>query len=189
MIKTAKISGKEIEIKKASYKLPDSLESKFEVVKCIEASSYRSQNETIKVNFKENDLLAIQFTDKTEWIGRPIDIQEIYDEKTLKNRSKGIKEDYLFDNQITHPSDDRGAIKRAVIKIFTVFRAKKEKISTKKITGKIAKSLGEYYDEKIQPNPGLFQLDSNLTIQPLKKNIFKIERVLSVNTWYAFNNN
>lgn len=161
MSKKAKVFGKEVSFKSVDFKLPDDLSSKFEMVKCIEVSSTRSQNKPLDVVFEENDLLALQFTDNTEWIGHPDDIQEIYDQKTVHKRAKA-NVDYLFENQITSTENSRGDVKNAVLKFFSI-------IKTKKLAKTTVKELVKKYDHKVQPNPGLFLLDATFTKKPFVK--------------------
>ncbi|WP_452226195.1 CHAT domain-containing protein [Lacinutrix cladophorae] len=161
MIKKAKFYGNEIKVDNIDSILPIALHNKFELKTSIEVSSNRSENKPIIVEFEAHDLLALQFTDNTEWIGHPEDIQEIYNEKTLEKRSGG-DDDYLFETQIATDENSRGLIKRALVKVFSVFKAKKVAQVSMKI-------LGQTYDKKIQPHPGLYQVDANFKLVPYKK--------------------
>ncbi len=160
MTKKAKIYGQDIkDIRELKYTIPASLESDFELVKCIEVSSMRSKNQPVEFEFKDNDLLALRFTDDTEWIGHPVDIQEIYDEKTLKRHTRSEHE-YVFESQISTAQDSRGFIKNVVVKVFSVFRPKK--------LGKVSmEALGLAYDKKVQPNPGLYWFDAEFNGKPV----------------------
>ncbi|WP_299218263.1 CHAT domain-containing protein [uncultured Aquimarina sp.] len=158
MTKTAKLFGKKIDVNKMSHLLPEHLKGTYELGNCIEVSSTRSSNEAIKIDFDDTDLLAIQFTDKTEWIGHLEDIQEIYDTKTQSSRSAG-KEDYVFEPFILSKETSRGSIKQAAIKLFSVFKPKNTAATTIKV-------LGAQYDKKVQPEPGLYCLDANMERRP-----------------------
>lgn len=155
MKKSAKIYGKSRDVNKIDTGVPAQLNDRFELKEYIEVSSSRAINEENVVQFEEDDLLALQFTDDTEWIGHPEDIQEIYNKKTLEKRSI-IEEDYLFDAQIGTTESSRGFIDRAVVKIFRVFTSKKKEVASIAVT-----ELGKRYDAKVQPNPGLFSIDKN----------------------------
>jgi len=86
MTKTAKLFGKKIDTNKMSHLLPEHLKGTYELGNCIEVSATRSSNEAIKIDVDDTDVLAIQFTDKTEWIGHLEDIQEIYDTKAQSSK-------------------------------------------------------------------------------------------------------
>ncbi len=160
MTKKAKLYGSVIEQERTETVLPESLSSKFELKTSIEVSATRSENKPIVVEFDDSDLLSIQFTDNTEWIGHPEDIQELYDNKTLSKRSNS-DEDYVFETQISSQDQSRGFISRAVIKVFNVLKSKDvAKTSMMK--------LGLYYDDKIQPHPNLYHLNSDFKLKPFK---------------------
>ncbi len=161
MIRKAKFYGNEIKVDNVDSILPITLQAKFELKTSIDVSSNRSENKPITVSFEEHDLLSLQFTDNTEWIGHPEDIQEIYNEKTLEKRS-GSDDDYLFETQIATGENSRGLIKRALVKVFSVFKAKKVAEVSMKV-------LGETYDKRVQPHPGLYQVDANFKLVPYKK--------------------
>ncbi|MDO7170579.1 CHAT domain-containing protein [Mariniflexile sp. AS56] len=152
MTKTAKIVGVKRDVTSATYSIPDTLEQKFELKTYIEVAATRSGNETNTVSLEENDLIVIQFTDQTEWIGHPEDVQAIYDKSTLSQRSI-TNEDYIFDIQIISEDSTRGFIKRALIKVFSVFSPKSAAVGME--------LLGKSYDKKIQPHPGLYLFDAN----------------------------
>ena len=77
MTKKAKITGVKREVAAIDYIVPKTLDQKFELKSYIEVSSTRSENIVNEINFEENDLVALQFTDDTEWIGHPEDVQAI----------------------------------------------------------------------------------------------------------------
>ncbi len=153
MTKKAKIIGLKQDVKTVAHLIPNTLSQQFELKTYIEVSSTRSSNNINTIELEDNDLVAIQFTDQTEWIGHPEDVQAIYDKKTQVERSI-VDEDYIFDIQITTEDNSRGLIKRALISVFSVF-------SPKGVAKTTMEALAKNYDKKIQPNPGLFRLDSN----------------------------
>ena len=152
MAKKAKITGVKREVATVDYIVPKTLDQKFELKSYIEVSSTRSENKMNMVSFDEHDLVALQFTDNTEWIGHPEDVQAIYDKKTLTKRSLS-NEDYVFDIQIISEHASRGFLKRAMVKVFSVFKPKTvAKLGMQK--------LAEAYDERVQSHPDLYQIDS-----------------------------
>lgn len=154
MTKKAKIVGIAHNVKTVNFVMPNTLTQKYELKSYIEVSETRSSNNINTIDLDENDLVAIQFTDQTEWIGHPADVQEIYDKKTLNQRAVNST-DYVFDTQISHEDASRGYIKRALIKVFSVF-------SPATIVQEVAiMALAEAHDKKIQPHPGIYQLDLN----------------------------
>lgn len=163
MTKKAKLYGTSANAKQMNVSLPPDVASMFELKEHIELSTTRSHSKEINVEFEENDLVALQFSDQTEWIGHPEDIQEIYDERVLKKRSV-TDDDYIFETQISTQADTRGSVKQTVVKFFSIFKPKK---SVAAIT---MTALGEKYDRKIQPNPGLYEIDKSFKRVPFKKN-------------------
>ena len=161
MAKTAKLYGTDVTSSTTKSILPESLNEKFVVKRSIEVASTRSENKPIVVTFEDDDLLAIQFTDNTEWIGHPEDIQELYGKQVLEKRS-GKEEDYLFETHITSNEQSRGYVSRAVVKLFSVF-------STKTVAKLSMTQLGKTYDQKVQPHPGLYQMSSDFKLEPFKK--------------------
>ncbi len=159
MTKKAKIHGKKVLDITAQAELPSHLISKFKVKTQVEVSTTRADSEEIEINFDENDLVALKFTDNTEWIGHPEDIQEIYDEKTLEKRSFS-EEDYVFEVQIVSAENERGIIKRAVLKMLSVFSPLEE------ISETVVLNLGIRYDQKVQPKPDLYSLDKDFRKLP-----------------------
>ena len=121
MAKKAKLYGNEIAVEDVKMSLPAEITSNFELKKHIALSTTRSDTTEIKVDFKDNDLVALHFSDNTEWIGHPEDIQEIYDKRILKKRST-TDDDYIFETQISTQGDTRGGIKKAVVKFFSIFK-------------------------------------------------------------------
>ena len=83
MTKKAKIVGIAHDVKTVNFVMPNTLTKKYELKSYIEVSETRSSNNINTIDLDINDLVAIQFTDQTEWIGHPADVQEIYDKKTL----------------------------------------------------------------------------------------------------------
>ncbi|TXD83284.1 CHAT domain-containing protein [Subsaximicrobium wynnwilliamsii] len=161
MIKTAKLYGNDITLSHTETALPEGLNDKFRLKRSIEVAATRSENKPIIIEFEDDDLLAIHFTDNTEWIGHPEDIQELYGKSVLENRS-GKQEDYLFETQITADNQTRGFVSRAVVKLFSVF-------STKAVAKVSMTQLGKSYDQKVQPHPGLYQLNADFKLEPFKK--------------------
>lgn len=163
MTKKTKLYGNKIPLSEVNKTVPSEVVSMFELKEHIEVSSTRSENTAHTVEFDDDDLLAIEFTDSTEWIGHPEDIQEIYDKRTLKKRST-TDDDYIFESQISTPSDTRGGVKQAVVKFFSVFKAKKS------VAAHTMEAIGDKYDRKIQPNPGLHGINKDFKRTPFKAN-------------------
>lgn len=163
MTKKAKLYGNERKVSEISMSLPPEIVSNFTLKKHVELSTTRSDSSEIKVDFEENDLVVLQFADHTEWIGHPEDIQEIYDERILNKRST-TDDDYIFETQISSQGETRGAIKRAVVKVLSVFSANKP------LAAASMEALGVKYDTKIQPQPGLYAIDSAFKRVPFKEN-------------------
>lgn len=158
MTKKAKITGVKRDVANIDYIVPNTLDQKFELKSYIEVSSTRSENITNTVSFGENDLVALQFADSTEWIGHPEDVQAIYDKKTLNKRSLS-NEDYVFDVQIISEDASRGFLKRAMVKVFSVFTPLDKPKNVAKLS---MQKLAEAYDNRVQSHPELYQLDATL---------------------------
>lgn len=162
MTKKAKLYGNRIDTVEMNISLPPEVASNFELKEYIELSTTRSDSKEIKVDFDDTDLVALHFSDNTEWIGHPEDIQEIYDERILKKRST-TDDDYIFETQISSQGDSRGVVKQAVVKFFSIFKAKD-------VAAIAMEELGKKYDKKAQPNPGLYTIDRDFKRVPFKEN-------------------
>ena len=166
-MKKVRLYGTKIDLKESFNAIPIDLSLQFELKECIEVSATRSENTAHIVEFDAEDLLAIKFDDHTEWIGHPEDIQAIYDKQTLQKRSSG-EEYYVFDTQISSNNTSRGGITQAIIKVFSVFKVKK---NVARIT---MQKLGEKYDKKVQPFPGLYGIDNSF--KRVESNIASIQK-------------
>ncbi len=167
MTKTAKIVGIDYDVNSVDYVVPNTFSRQFKLKTYIEISSTRSENKVNTVEFKDDDLVVLQFSDNTEWIGHPEDVQAIYDKKTLNKRSLS-NEDYVFDNQIISKNGNRGFLKRAVLKLFGILSPT---VSAKSVSEIAMKTLAESYDKRIQSNPGLYQFDENFVRQECSSNL------------------
>lgn len=163
MTKKAKLYGNEIKVKEVEMSLPTEITSNFELKKHIALSTTRSDTTEIKVEFEDSDLVALHFSDNTEWIGHPEDIQEIYDKRVLKKRSI-TDDDYIFEPQISTQGDTRGGIKKAVVTFFSIFSSKNTSLEKQTM-----KALGKKYDAKAQPSPGLYGIDKDFRRIPFKE--------------------
>nr|WP_321228051.1 CHAT domain-containing protein [uncultured Psychroserpens sp.] len=160
MAKRAKLYGNKVELDNTDAILPSYLNSKFDLKTIIEVSSTRSENKAFIIDIEPDEILSIQFSDDTEWIGYPDDLQEIYDPATLEKRSINDA-DYLFETQISSEDQSRGLISRAIVKLFSVFTPKTVAKTT--IT-----ALAKTYDKKIQQYPGLYSVDREFKLSPIK---------------------
>ncbi|MDN3665678.1 CHAT domain-containing protein [Algibacter miyuki] len=164
MTKKAKIVGVAQDVELVNFVMPNTLNKKYKLKSYIEVSETRSNNNINTIDLDDEDLVAIEFNDQTEWIGHPADVQAIYDKKTLHQRSTNSN-DYVFDTQISNEDSSRGYIKRALVKVFSVFTPSKQ------VEEIAMTALAESYDNKIQPHSGLYQIDSNF-----KKSSYKIPK-------------
>lgn len=162
MTKKAKLYGDSADVAQMNLSLPPEVALNFELKKHIALSNTRSHSKEIKVDFEENDLVALHFSDNTEWIGHPEDIQEIYEERVLKKRS-ATDDDYIFETQISTQADSRGSVKQTVVKFFSIFKPKNN------VAAITMTALGIKYDKKAQPNPGLYAIDADFKRAPFKK--------------------
>ena len=160
MSKKARIVGVKRTASEVNYIMPETLHAKYELKEYIEVSATRSSNKANVVAIDDDELVAIQFTDNTEWIGHPEDVQEIYDKNTLMKRSSS-SEDYIFDTQISTKDASRGLIKRALVKVFSVFKPKD-------VASVSMKVLAKAYDNKVQPHPGLYRINASLNREEIK---------------------
>ncbi len=163
MTKIAAISGVERDIATVDFQLPETLGVTYELTTLIEVSETRSSNKENAIPLEGNELIILQFTDDTEWIGHPEDVQELYDKTTLLKRSSSSS-DYIFDTQITTEDPTRGLIKRVMVKLFGV-------IKPKAVASVTMAALAQAYDKKIQPHPGLYKIDKSFNRIAIKEAI------------------
>lgn len=174
MKKIAKIYGNPIPLESVEASFLANTPSGYELVTSIELSTTRAESQTVEIEFENPDLVSIQFTDNTEWIGHPEDIQELYGAQGIAKRAAAAGQDYLFDAQIfTSQSQERGGIQRAFIKLFTIFRPKKP-------SQYVMRELAVSFDEKVQPMPKLYQMTKDFRKKAFSQEATKTKNLLLI---------
>jgi hypothetical protein len=115
----------------------------------------RDGGNTINIEAEDDDIVEFKFDDDSFWMGSIGEIPLL-----LKNDSEpgsrgfddGIME---IPSSLSFGQDDRGIIKQLLIKAFNVFKPKGD------ITGAVVKKSAELLDNKLQPSPGLYYVDSD----------------------------
>ncbi|NND31253.1 MAG: hypothetical protein HKN76_01590, partial [Saprospiraceae bacterium] len=124
----------------------------------VEVSSLRATADTIKLRAdEEDDVVNIVFEDGGEWIGGYADIPEIFgDQIALARDGSG---------SLTLPASISSGGERGLGSILIKFVGL---FSGKKPAGLLAEKIGEKFDEKAMPSPGLFCLSGDFNLKPFK---------------------
>lgn len=156
-MKELKVYGEEKDLPENS--LPKGVYTEFVKVATVELSTTRSRSIEKKYAVTEDTVIVFNFNDGSEWIGHPEDVTEIYGHTdVLRSGGSGS---FIFDANVGTSSNSRGIIKKVLIRTISIFRLK----STRGILKIAGKQLAEEYDNRVQPRPGVYQIDKNFDIK------------------------
>lgn len=125
----------------------------FQLVKSVTVSNTRSpaSRQEIEVH-NEDDIVEIQFEDSSTWIGNAIEFHEIFNIDV----HRGFEEDGFEVPSVLQTSSDRNIVQDLAISVFNFFKRKPALIIDNTVHA-LAKKL----EDKVQPQPGLYLLDSS----------------------------
>ncbi len=106
----------------------------------------------IVVPYNDDDIVGLVFEDGAEWFGNVNDVHEIYNQPPRRGEDKG---EYRLPMAL-QSSRQRG-LGSILSKTFNLFEVKD-------IPERLSKILGKQFDEKVMPNPGLYQLNSDFEL-------------------------
>ena len=125
----------------------------------VEVSSLRATADTIKLSAQEeDDIINIVFDDGGEWIGGYDDLPEIFGEQISPSRD-GSGSTELPSSISAGPERGLGSV---IIKFIGIFGGKKP-------AELVAEKIGEKFDQKAMPSPGLFSLTPDFLLKPFKQ--------------------
>ena len=144
-----RLTGKNVTDKANESDLPD-----YTLQHSINLESNRDGGETISIEAEDDDIVEFKFDDESFWMGSIGEIPLL-----LKNDaepgSRGFDDGVMeIPSALSFGQDHRGIFKQLLIKAFNVFKPKGD------ITGAVVKKSAELLDNKIQPFPGLYYVDS-----------------------------
>ncbi len=154
-MKELKIIGIELDQSKDTI-LPPLEDEEFELVQAIKVSKSRAAGEVIKLKIEEeDDIIDALFEDGTEWIGSAHDFEEIFTDQEIQITRGG--EPGLLPSGIMDDSNrGLGSFFRAI----NIFRKKD------KLPNLAGRKLGEWLDQKLAPNPGVYRLTRQFELKP-----------------------
>ena len=150
-------------------RLPQGIYTEFEHVATVALSSTRSKSLQQKFKVDENSVVVLNFQDGSEWIGHPADVQEIYGNTEALRSSAG--ESFVFDANVGTADTTRGVLQRILIKTMSILKLKPVK-DLAKISGR---ELAQGYDNRVQPNPGVYHIDKNFNLKLVSGNLETLE--------------
>ncbi|MGB5943461.1 MAG: CHAT domain-containing protein [Leeuwenhoekiella sp.] len=133
----------------------------FEVVKKITMETTRAHTQREEIVYDENDIVQLDFTDGTQWLGNATDIPEIYRKREAASRGGDV---FVLDAQLNPEGGSRG--------LGTVIAKAMQLIKPKVVVDAAEKSahlLAVHYDNKVMPAPGLFKLGKNMQYEAIKE--------------------
>ena len=125
------------------------------------AMAQRGESEVVEIEMDDDDIAFLKFQDESEWIGRCGDLKQIFEDN--ENRGSDSSDELIIGGLIPQHAADRGWLKKAVVKAIGFFKPKdkiKDKLGTL-AAQKVVQLAAKKFDEKVQPNPGLYYLDQN----------------------------
>lgn len=156
-MKKAQVFGKERNLENQNNTFSSGIYSDFVTVKSVELSTSRAASDLIDLEFDDDSIVVMSFDDGAEWIGHPGDVQEIYG---LSTKKRAAGDTYLFEANLATIDQNRGIIKNILVKTLSILKPKAASKAAK-IAGE---KLAQVYDEKTQPNPGLFKVDKDFSL-------------------------
>ncbi|HNR07248.1 MAG TPA: CHAT domain-containing protein [Saprospiraceae bacterium] len=157
-MKTIKILGRPVLKEEGGI---EALQSQFnKVEKSFRLESLRGETKVMDTGAKAGDIIALEFEDGGEWIGSADDIEEIFGIPQPAKRGAGAD---IFPSRLAVNSGERG-LQDIGIKFLHLIRGK----GTKSISQAAAKKLGQTADEKMMPKPGLFMVNGQGILTPVK---------------------
>ncbi len=124
----------------------------FQLVQSITVSNTRSPATRQEIEVQnEDDIVEIHFEDGSTWIGNATEFHEIFNIDV----QRGFDEDSFEVPTVLQSTTDRNVVQDLAISVFNFFKRKPVQVIDNSIH-ELAKKL----EDKIQPQPGLYLLDS-----------------------------
>lgn len=144
-----------IKIQGNATEITHPLESNFnKIEKSFSLEALRGKTVTIDIGAKENDIIGLEFEDGGEWIGHVEDIHQIFGEHIQLRGNEAV-----FPASIESSAERDRGFKEISIKLLHLIR------SNKTITAAAAKLIANKVDKKIMPDPGIYKVKSDGSLQ------------------------
>jgi len=106
--------------------------------------------ESFDITLKDDELIEFVFDDDTIWLANPETLDQIFPEEALKEDKRGISQ-FQIPTEITMPADERGIVKKALVRLVNI-------LAKKAIQKSVNKLASELEDKQLENKTGLFRL-------------------------------
>ena len=123
----------------------------FELVKSVAVSNTRGPGSRQEMEANDDDIVEIKFEDSSTWIGNATEFQEIFNLGTKRD----VDDDGFEVPTSLQSTTDRNVLQDLAINVFNFFKKKSSAIVDTSV-----RELAKKVEDKVQPQPGLYLLDS-----------------------------
>ncbi|MCY1718879.1 CHAT domain-containing protein [Prolixibacteraceae bacterium Z1-6] len=116
----------------------------------------RGKTESHHIALKENELVEFVFDDGTTWLASQETLADIFPEEAIKKNQRDT-EHFLIPAEITMPVEERGILKKALVKLVKILAKKAMQVSVNKLAG-------ELEDKQLEGKTGLFRLSHDFKL-------------------------
>jgi len=131
----------------------------FDLTATYDTSVARSISVPIEVTLGKNDYVELTFTDSTTWFGNSDTLIELFPEVNFQSRSSEDMPELPL--QVSSDDSSRSILSQLGLKLFKKFSKKAVDVGMIKIAESVQKKT-------LKDRSGLYQVDSNFDLQPIK---------------------
>jgi CHAT domain-containing protein len=135
----------------------------YTVSKSIEISHTRDGGQDLSIEVDDEEIAELQFDDQTFWMGRAGELPKLFGNDLEKRGS--VASVITIPAFINSGNQERGFLKNVLIKAIKFFSP------TSTVTEIVMKESAQLVDAYLQPNPGLYFLDSNFNKIPVTRQL------------------
>ncbi|MFM9984964.1 MAG: CHAT domain-containing protein [Flavobacteriales bacterium] len=141
----------------------------FEKSEVEKASTSRGDRNASKVEVDQQDIVEMELEDGSVWIGPALELPKYFDENPadLKPRSANELNDFVIPEGIKDASSKRGDAGKFLLKALSFFKKK----AAQKVTSIIVRETARKFDNKQQPDPGLYSVSPEFKLTRVKDNL------------------
>ncbi len=116
----------------------------------------RGESQSQTLSLKDNELIELVFDEDVTWLGSRETLEQLFPEAEQKRDLEG-KQEFLIPTEITMPADERGFIKKALVKLVRILTKKAVQVSVHKLAEKLE-------DKQLDGKTGLFRLSPDFKL-------------------------
>jgi len=116
----------------------------------------RGESQTQSLSLKDDELIEFVFDENITWVASRETLEQLFPEAEQKTDEEG-KRQFVIPTEITMPADERGFVKKALVKLVKILAKKEVQVSVHKL----AVSLE---DKQLEGKTGLFRLSHDFKL-------------------------